>query len=71
MLWADLLLQAARLVRPGGWLGYATCSLLEVENGDRVAGLLVDNPDWTLRQDRRLTPLDGGDGFYMALLQHG
>ena len=68
---ADLLLQAARLVRPGGWLGYATCSLLEVENGDRVAGLLVDNPDWTLRQDRRLTPLDGGDGFYMALLQHG
>jgi len=35
-----------------------------------VAGFLAACPDWTLRQDRRLTPLEGGDGFYAALLQH-
>jgi 16S rRNA (cytosine967-C5)-methyltransferase len=69
-LQAGILRQAAGLVRPGGWIGYATCSLLEVENGDQIAAFLSAHPGWRLVDERRLTPLDGGDGFYGAVLQH-
>ncbi|SDF59397.1 16S rRNA (cytosine967-C5)-methyltransferase [Limimonas halophila] len=41
----DLILdQAAPLVRPGGRLVYATCSLLPEENGDRVAAFRERHP---------------------------
>lgn len=60
---------AAARVRPGGWLAYATCSLLDAENGDRVAAFLGRSPGWTERRRRRFTPLDGGDGFFVSCLQ--
>jgi 16S rRNA (cytosine967-C5)-methyltransferase len=41
---ARVLRSAARLVRPGGRLVYATCSLLELENQQVVAAFLADNP---------------------------
>ena len=37
---------AARFVRPGGVLAYATCSLLPVENAERVAAFLAERPDF-------------------------
>ncbi len=39
-----LLDQARRLVRPGGRLVYATCSLFECENEERIADFLADHP---------------------------
>ena len=60
---------AARCVRPGGRLAYATCSLLAAENSDRVAAFLARRPTFRLEAERRFTPLDGGDGFYMAILE--
>ncbi len=69
-LQAAILREAAALVRPGGWLAYATCSLLATENADQVDRFLHENKDWRLGAARRLTPLDGGDGFFCALLQH-
>lgn len=63
----EVLAQAAARVAPGGALVYATCSLLEVENGDRVRALGA--PNMRLEAERRLTPLDGGDGFYVATLR--
>ncbi len=65
---AAILARAAAMVGPGGWLAYATCSLLEEENDGRIATFLAANPNW--RQDRnlRLTPLDGADGFFLSLL---
>jgi len=39
-----LLRDAARLVRPGGRLVYATCSLLQEENDDPVAAFLAETP---------------------------
>jgi 16S rRNA (cytosine967-C5)-methyltransferase len=39
---AALLAAGAGLVRPGGWLVYATCSLLRRENEEVVAGFLRD-----------------------------
>jgi 16S rRNA (cytosine967-C5)-methyltransferase len=43
-LQARLLASAARLVRPGGRMIYATCSLLPVENEDQAAQFLAAHP---------------------------
>jgi 16S rRNA (cytosine967-C5)-methyltransferase len=44
-----LLESAARLIRPGGRLIYATCSMLPVENEDHVAAFLAAHPDFTVK----------------------
>lgn len=64
-----VLTAAAAQVAPGGWLAYATCSLLACENAARVAAFLARAPRFALQRELRLTPLDGGDGFYLALLK--
>lgn len=43
-----ILASAARLVKPGGRLVYATCSLLDAENGDIVRGFLETHTDFCL-----------------------
>jgi 16S rRNA (cytosine967-C5)-methyltransferase len=60
--------RAAALVAPGGVLAYATCSLLAAENGGQVAAFLGRAPGFRAARDLRLTPLDGGDGFFLALM---
>src|SRR6476659_8936739 len=45
---ASILAAAATLVKPGGRLVYATCSLLSEENEDVVKGFLAAHPDVTL-----------------------
>jgi len=69
----------APLVKPGGRLVYAVCSLLEEEGAGQVEAFLAVNPGWE-RLDpleagrahgpgRRLTPAhDGTDGFFIAVL---
>ncbi|MCB9764153.1 MAG: RsmB/NOP family class I SAM-dependent RNA methyltransferase [Alphaproteobacteria bacterium] len=44
---ARILARAAPLVRSGGRLIYATCSLLRQENEDTFAAFLADNPDFS------------------------
>jgi 16S rRNA (cytosine967-C5)-methyltransferase len=66
----DILARNAVMVRPGGRLIYATCSVFRVENERQIAIFLEKNPDFTLIKERTLTPHQFGyDGFYMALLQ--
>ncbi len=67
----DILRRCAALTAPGGLLGYATCSMLGAENEARVADFLAAHPGWRCEAERRLSPLDGGDGFYLALLRRG
>ncbi|MEI9402703.1 RsmB/NOP family class I SAM-dependent RNA methyltransferase [Mesorhizobium argentiipisi] len=43
-LQARILASAARLVKPGGRLVYATCSMLPAENEEQVAAFLARNP---------------------------
>ena len=66
----DAILETAKKhVAPGGILAYATCSLLSVENDVRVDTFLSQNADWSEVVRRHFTPLDGGDGFFVAALQ--
>jgi 16S rRNA (cytosine967-C5)-methyltransferase len=67
-LQASLLTQAATLVRPGGHLAFATCSVLAEEGPDRVAGFLAATPGWALEDEMRRTPGARGDGFYQAVV---
>lgn len=66
---AAILDRVAPMVRAGGWLTYATCSLLERENRGQVSAFLARHPEWRLQRDHAFTPLQGGDGFFLALLQ--
>ena len=63
--------RAAGMVKTGGVLGYATCSMIEAENGAQVAAFLARHPGWRLEAERRFTPLEGGDGFFGAVLRRG
>jgi len=64
----QILDRMAPMVRRGGTLAYATCSLLRAENEDRIAAFLDRQQGWRLLQSQRYTPLSGGDGFFLALL---
>lgn len=59
----------SKMVKKGGKLVYATCSILPSENREQVDFFLQNNPDFTLVEDQQLWPSDGFDGFYMALLE--
>ncbi len=72
----ELARQAARLLRPGGVLLYATCSLEPEENERVLAALLhavpqlVPEPDAEGRWQRRWLPGQApGDGFFAARLR--
>lgn len=66
----EILLNAASLVRPGGRLVYATCSLLAEENDAVVAKFLVQSPQFAAASEPlKLTPhRQGTDGFMASLL---
>lgn len=66
---AEIMDLAAGMVKPGGVLGYATCSMIEAENGAQVSAFLARHAGWELEAERRFTPLEGGDGFYGAVLR--
>ncbi len=73
---AAILDTASRLVRPGGRLIYATCSLLPAENEVQIDGFLARHGDFALLDLAQAWPFDGAppcDGPYLALtpLRHG
>jgi 16S rRNA (cytosine967-C5)-methyltransferase len=58
------------MVKPGGKLVYATCSVLPSENEDQVQKFLAKHgDDWTLEEEMKINPAESGhDGFYGARL---
>ncbi len=65
---AAILDRVAGLVAPDGHLAYVTCSMLDVENSDQIDRFLRRTPAWRCIEQHRFTPLDGGDGFFLAVL---
>ncbi|BCI67400.1 RsmB/NOP family class I SAM-dependent RNA methyltransferase [Acetobacter aceti] len=81
---AEILDRSAALVRPGGRLVYATCSILNAENSDQITAFLARHPDFvSVVSDApevpaslagssmlSLTPgRNGTDGFFAAVLE--
>lgn len=60
--------QAAALVKPGGALAYATCSMLLCENMDQIEAFLARTQGWGLQRSQSWTVQDGHDGFFVAVL---
>jgi 16S rRNA (cytosine967-C5)-methyltransferase len=60
--------EAGVLVKPGGTLAYATCSMLACENTDQVEAFLNRSPGWRLESEQSWRVQDGTDGFYVAIL---
>lgn len=68
----DILQQYAKMVKVGGQLVYATCSILPSENQEQVDKFLTSESgkNFTLVKDKKvLAHKSGFDGFYMALLE--
>lgn len=71
----------SELVKPGGRLVYAVCSLLDAEGGDQTDRFLESHPEWReisidlpigrpYRKGTLLSPHhDGTDGFYFTCLE--
>lgn len=68
-LQARILASAARLVKPGGRLVYATCSMLPEENEDQVAAFLAGHPDFHAVPLREAAPrlTDSAHPDYLSL----
>ncbi|MFX0544378.1 RsmB/NOP family class I SAM-dependent RNA methyltransferase [Roseovarius sp. S1116L3] len=67
-LQTDILGKASQLVAPGGQLIYATCSVLRVENEERIEEFLAGATVWRLEKQQRFEISDGGDGFFVTHL---
>lgn len=68
-LQADILRRYSKMLKPGGQLVYATCSVLPCENEQQVAAFLAEHPEFSLVRDQLLDPaIHGWDGFYYAVL---
>ena len=72
----DILKGAARLVKPGGRLVYATCSILPEENEAIVAGFLAAHPDFKQVSAQEILAQQGialacGEALRLAPHTHG
>lgn len=65
----EILNMTAGFVKSGGHLVYATCSLLQSENSRQVNRFLQRDAAFSCVTEKSFTPLDGGDGFYCAVLR--
>lgn len=67
---ADILRRYSKMLKPGGKLVYATCSILPSENEQQVQAFLAEaGAQWQLDTELSLRPDQGDtDGFYAARL---
>lgn len=66
----EILQQYSKMVKPGGKLVYATCSVLPSENQNQVQTFLESNKEFNFVSDQKILASESGfDGFYMALLE--
>ncbi len=65
-----LLEACAAVLRPGGRLVYATCTVHPAENGELIAAFLGAHPGWRSCSTEQHWPRpEGGDGFFAAVLE--
>jgi 16S rRNA (cytosine967-C5)-methyltransferase len=66
---AEILNTYPVMLKHGGLMVYATCSILPMENEKQVEKFLLANPIFELIEEKHVWPSEGFDGFYMALIR--
>lgn len=64
----QILQDYSKMLKKGGKMLYATCSILPSENNKQVETFLKNNAEFTLLKEEKVMPSAGFDGFYMALI---
>lgn len=65
-----ILNEYCKMVKPGGAMVYATCSVLPSENQEQVQKFLSNHSEFKLVREKQILPSQSGfDGFYMAYLE--
>jgi len=71
LLQRKLLMEYSTMLKPGGRMVYATCSIFSEENEEQVQWFLkAQKEQFRFIKQKRVLPSEGYDGFYMALLQN-
>jgi 16S rRNA (cytosine967-C5)-methyltransferase len=63
----ELLITAAKYVKPGGRLVYCTCTVTHEENTNNSKNFLKTHPDFSLADERQIFPSAYSDAFYVAV----
>ncbi|WP_018343154.1 RsmB/NOP family class I SAM-dependent RNA methyltransferase [Cytophaga aurantiaca] len=64
----DIIQEYSMMVKSGGVLVYATCSILPSENDTQIEKFLAVNKQFELEKKQTVYPSQGGDGYFMARL---
>ncbi|MHA7609945.1 RsmB/NOP family class I SAM-dependent RNA methyltransferase [Elizabethkingia meningoseptica] len=65
----NILQDYSMIIKKGGQMVYATCSILPSENTMQTKKFIENNPEYELIQEEKIMPSHGYDGFYMALIK--
>ena len=65
----EIITNYSQMVKQGGMMVYATCSILPSENQEQVNLFLEKNKGFEFVEDRKVLPSEGFDGFYMAKIK--
>ena len=66
---SEILDTYSSMLRPGGLMVYATCSILPSENEEQVASFLQKRPEFESIQQERILPRQGSDGYFATLIR--
>ena len=67
-----IILEAARMLRPGGHMVYSTCTFSRLENEGTIDFLLENFPEFEVLEMKRMWPHKvNGEGHFAALLRKG
>lgn len=67
---AEIITNYSKMLKHGGKMVYATCSILPSESEEQVQKFIAQNAEYKLIEEKRTSPAkDGFDGFYMALIE--
>ena len=65
----EIISSYSTMLKPGGLMVYATCSILPSEDEQQVETFLNSHKTFVLLEQHRISATQGFDGFFMALLQ--
>ncbi len=65
----EIISNYSQMVKVGGIIVYATCSILPSENQEQVNVFLEKNKNFEFVEDRKVLPSEGFDGFYVAKIK--